>query len=119
MDRARHVRHGAPALHLGWEATHRLLQVEEQTSAWHQEAMPGRHWYLWTVAVDPTRQGEGIGGVLMRHTFARADADHLPCYLETTHPKALAIHRRNGFAVVKEARIADELTVWAMVRPAA
>lgn len=104
--------------HLGWAGTLRLLEVEEKTSRWHEDALGGPHWYLWTIAVDPARQGEGIGSALMRHTFATADADGLPCYLETTHPRALAIHRSHGFEVVHEARIRGELPVWSMVRPA-
>lgn len=106
-------------LHLGWDATARLLQAEETTSRWHADLMDQPHWYLWTLAVDPAHQGEGIGGELMRHTFATADAAGLPCYLETTHPRALAIHQAHGFEIARHERIGDTLDVWAMVRPAA
>lgn len=54
----------------------------------------------------------------MRHTFARAEADGLPCCRETTSERALAIHRAHGFEVVEEGTIPGSgLQVWYMVRP--
>lgn len=100
---------------MGIAATARLLEVDAVTERLHREAVEGPHWYLWSLAVDPGRQGEGLGGALMARTFAEADAAGLPCYLETTHPRARAIHEAHGFEVVGEADLGG-LTIWAMVR---
>ena len=41
------------------------------------------HWYLQLLATHPDWQRQGLGAELMAVTFARAEADGLPCYLET------------------------------------
>src|SRR5262249_45267523 len=42
------------------------------------------HWYLQTIGTDPSKQGKGYGSLVMRHQLTRADAQHLPCYLESS-----------------------------------
>lgn len=87
----------------------------------HEELMPGRHWYLWAVGVDPDARGRGIGGALLRPVLDRADADGVPCYLETQTEANVAFYRSLGFEVVREARDpVGRLPLWFMVRePAA
>lgn len=103
--------------HLGLEATRRLLSVEEAMGRQHAAVVQGPHWTLWTLGVDPERQGEGLGGALMRHTFAASERDGVPCYLETTSRTARAIHANHGFRVAGELDLGG-LTVWSMVRDA-
>ncbi len=62
------------------------------------------HWYLQTLGVDPSRQGEGIGRRLIRPVLDRADAEGLPCYLETATRSNVAWYAGAGFAVVEELR---------------
>ena len=64
--------------------------------------VPPRHWYLPTLGVDPSRQGQGIGGALLRPGLARADAEGLWCYLETEKEKNLPFYQRHGFEVAAE-----------------
>lgn len=59
------------------------------------------HWYLEALGVHPRGQGRGVGGRLMRLGLQRADADGLPCYLETSDPENEAFYRRFGFEVVQ------------------
>ena len=102
---------------LGLRATWRLLMAERETDARHRRLMRSRHWYLWMIGVHPDRQGEGLGARLMAHTFAQADADGVPCYLETTHPRAHAIHTAHGFRdAVRGVIPGTDLMVWSMVR---
>lgn len=83
----------------------------------HKRDMPPRHWYLPLVGVDPPRQGQGLGGQLMEHALARADADRLPCYLENTKERNLPFYRRHGFDVIVEANVPDGgPTIWTMKR---
>lgn len=62
------------------------------------------HLYLWLLAVDPTRQGTGIGSALLREGLARADAAGVPCILETGTERNVRFYQRHGFEVVREAR---------------
>jgi ribosomal protein S18 acetylase RimI-like enzyme len=62
-------------------------------------------WYLSIVAVDPTRQGQGLGRKLLEPTLAEADRVSAACYLETFSPQNLSFYERLGFAT--EARFAE------------
>ena len=70
--------------------------------------VPPRHWYLPTLGVDPSRQGQGIGGALLRPGLARADAEGLWCYLETEKEKNLPFYQRHGFEVAVEGDLPED-----------
>ena len=76
-------------------------------------------------AVDPACQGQGLCGRLLRELLALADAEGLPCYLEASGPRAVAIFARVGFRRVGEAAVdardgaAPFQFLYAMVRPGA
>lgn len=59
------------------------------------------HWYLEALGVHPAGQGRGVGGRLMSMGLQRADADGLPCYLETSDPNNEGFYRQFGFEVVQ------------------
>ncbi|MFZ7087509.1 mycothiol synthase [Curtobacterium sp. RRHDQ10] len=55
---------------------------------------------FYAVAVHPSRQGQGVGGVLMRAGFARLAGRGLEAaalYVEGDNTAALALYRRTGF----------------------
>lgn len=58
------------------------------------------HWYLPWLAVDPSKQGQGLGADLLRRTLAVVDADHQPAYLETPNPRTVPLYEAQGFRVV-------------------
>lgn len=106
----------APLL-LGPAGTTRLVRAAAAMDARHARAVQGPHWYCWLLAVDPARQGGGHGGALMAHTFDRADADGVPCYLETTSERALSVHLAHGYAIVDDDAIpGTDLRVWSLLR---
>ncbi|HVL88656.1 MAG TPA: GNAT family N-acetyltransferase [Actinomycetota bacterium] len=89
----------------------------EQVGPVHAQLMPDPHWYLMILGVDPPHQGKGIGGAMMQSVLARADADRLPCYLETAQERNVGFYRRFGFEVVNEHWIGDDgPRVWMMTR---
>jgi GNAT superfamily N-acetyltransferase len=55
------------------------------------------HWYLNVVSTLPSRQGQGLGAAVLRPILGRADAERVPCYLESTNPRNRTLYRRNGF----------------------
>jgi GNAT superfamily N-acetyltransferase len=55
------------------------------------------HWYLNVVSTLPSRQSQGLGAAVLRPVLERADADGLPCYLESTNPRNRTLYYRNGF----------------------
>lgn len=63
------------------------------------EGVPARHWYLDVIAVDPSRQGSGVGGALIRAVNERADAEAIPVLLMTMQARTLPLYQRYGYAV--------------------
>jgi ribosomal protein S18 acetylase RimI-like enzyme len=74
-----------------------LFAVLEQMG----EAHPTRpHWYLPWLAVEPGRQGDGLGGRLLGHCLEVVDESGLPAFLETPNPRNVGFYERHGFVVV-------------------
>jgi GNAT superfamily N-acetyltransferase len=55
------------------------------------------HHHLAFLAVQPDRQGEGIGGHLMEQHHRRLDAAGVGAYLEASSPEARALYLRHGY----------------------
>lgn len=72
-------------------------QVVEGITRYHPHEP---HWYLSMIGVDPARQGMGLGSALLKAGLARVDADHLPAYLESSHPRNVPLYERFGFEVM-------------------
>ncbi len=78
-------------------------------------------WYLQAVGTDPAQQGKGWGGVVIRHHLARADAEGVACYLESSKEANIPIYERLGFKVTGELTLptrgkSQGLTIWPMWR---
>ena len=64
-------------------------------------------WYLDQLGVDPSHQGEGVGGALVRFGLERAAAAGLPAFLETAKERNLGFYASLGFRVVDEGTVPD------------
>lgn len=105
-------------LRLGPAVLARFMRYSDYVEQLHRQDTPPRHWYLQRLGVEPSRQGQGIGSALMEPVLARADADGLPCYLETEDARNLPLYRRHGFEVMTEGDVPKGAPhVWTMVRP--
>ncbi|MQS34988.1 GNAT family N-acetyltransferase [Streptomyces katsurahamanus] len=82
------------------------------------EAHPKRaHEYLWFIAVDPARQGEGLGTELLRTALAHGDREGVPAYLEASSSRSRDLYRRLGFTVVEPLiTLPDGPVIWPMWR---
>ena len=94
-------------LKFGRAAFGRLMSSLGHYERLHKRDVPPRHWYLPALGVEPARQGQGIGGALIRPMLARADAEGLFCYLETEKERNLSFYRRHGFEVAAEDHLPD------------
>ena len=104
-------------LKFGLAAFRRLMRSQGHYERLHKRDVPPRHWYLPTLGVDPPRQGQGIGGTLLRPVLARADAEGLWCYLETEKEKNLPFYQSHGFEVAAEGDLpGDGPRFWTMRR---
>lgn len=89
------------AILIGWKNLSRITTCEDYAAKVHREIMPGPHWYLWGLAVDPEYQRQGIGSRLMEPGLRRADNLGLPTYLETHDDQNIAYYQKNGFELVR------------------
>ncbi len=76
------------------------------------------HWYLQTIGTDPSKQGKGYGGLVMRHQLSRADEAGLPAYLESSKEKNLPIYQSFGFELTGEIKLPKGPTLYPMWRKA-
>lgn len=78
----------------------------------------GRFWYLHYVGVRRDHQGNGHGGRIIRAQTAVADAEALPCWLETATPENVPLYERLGFVTQVEWDVpAGGPHFWGMMRP--
>jgi ribosomal protein S18 acetylase RimI-like enzyme len=81
------------------------------------ETMPGAHWYLAGIGVDPAAQRRGVGGALLRPGIDAAAEAGLPAVLLTNSPDNLGFYAAHGFEVVREGETPESGPhAWAMVK---
>jgi ribosomal protein S18 acetylase RimI-like enzyme len=104
-------------LRVGLSHIRNYFVIDQSFGEIHHQTVSGPHWYLCILAVDPSRQGTGVGQALLQYHLARVDQDQLPCYLETNNERNLAFYQKVGFSVSgQETPIPGGPTVWGMLR---
>jgi len=66
--------HRLPSI-LGAEAHGRFTSFLDYLAPLRSRAVPGPHWYVMILGVDPRNQREGVGRSLLQEMFRRADAE--------------------------------------------
>ena len=95
----------------------RVKSLYEYVFSTHDELMPMRHWYLYTIGVDPKFQGQGFGSHLIRIMLARIDKEQLLCYLDTNTEENVGLYEHFGFKIVRRYQIpGSDVINWSMVR---
>ena len=98
-------------------ATGSFLAYGSAVEALRAEAMPGEHWYLAGIGVDPSAQRQGIGSALLRPGVEAAARAGLPAVLLTNAAANLPFYEANGFEVVRRGTTPEKgPDAWAMVR---
>jgi ribosomal protein S18 acetylase RimI-like enzyme len=121
--------HYPPSLPLQWGLTRavafhtrvdRALRFAVADMWMKRHHLRAPHHYLFMLGVEPECQGQGHGSVLLRALSARANADGMPCYLETDKPSSVRLYERHGYAVTHDASLprVRRLQLWFMQRAA-
>jgi ribosomal protein S18 acetylase RimI-like enzyme len=90
-------------------------RVLRWSGEWARLDPPEPHWHLGPIAVDPTAQGQGVGGAMVRALCAIVDGEGEFAYLETDKPENVRFYARFGFAVTAESEVLG-LQNWFMSR---
>jgi len=102
---------------VGTEASARFTNIIRFVEAFHQRFAADRHLYLQWLGVEPSRQGQGLGSATMTPELRRADAERLPCYLETFQPRNVPLYLKHGFQIMaEEVEPASCLRAWFFLR---
>lgn len=73
-------------------------------------------WYLPIIGVDPAFHSRGIGSALLSYAIARADAEGLPAYLESSNPRNISLYERHGFVAMEAIQVGSSPPVVPMLR---
>ncbi|MGC4875686.1 GNAT family N-acetyltransferase [Micromonospora sp. DT43] len=95
------------------EWTDRFQHLDELFAANHPH--PDHH-HMAFLAVQPGRQGQGLGTALMRHHHAWLDANGMPAYLEASSPRSRDLYARHGYRAGEPFRVPDGTPFWPMWR---
>ena len=82
----------------------RFIGTLDEFEKKHDALLQAPHWYLMILGVDPSRQGQGLGGVLMADVLRRADLAGQDAYLETQKARNVTFYQKHGFEVVENFR---------------
>jgi ribosomal protein S18 acetylase RimI-like enzyme len=105
---------------VGADPVARMTHVAEHNDRLRRQHVPGRHWFLSILAVDPAHQRQGRATRLVKGMLSRLDREAIACYAETTEPSVFPFYRRLGFELGTESTVpGTDLTVWPLVRPPA
>jgi GNAT superfamily N-acetyltransferase len=101
----------------GPEAYERFVGAFSYFRHVHHEVIESPHWYLELLGVAPQHQGQGIGKALLFPVLQRADAEGLPCYLETFTKRNIPFYESSGFQVAQAGvEPQSQIPFWAMKR---
>ncbi len=102
-----------PLLRIGVSNIPRCLKW---TDTWKKADPSESHWHLGPVAIESTRQGRGIGSILMKAFIEKMDTLHASSYLETDKDINVTFYERFGFKIIGEEDILGVLN-WYLQRP--
>lgn len=80
----------------------RIGRMQRLRAAFDANHPKAPHWYLFFLAVDPARQGQGLGSAMLKSTLAPIDAAGASAYLEASSEKNVPLYLRHGFEIVSE-----------------
>lgn len=98
---------GEAPRHLGDAGLGRFGAAMDHLGELHHRLMPGAHWYLMVLGVDPAYQRRGLGRAVLRPVLDAADRARQPCYLETQKAVNVPFYQAQGFAVRAETDLPD------------
>jgi ribosomal protein S18 acetylase RimI-like enzyme len=90
-----------------------MSEAFEQMGASHPDEP---HWYLPLIGIDPSRQNQGLGSLLMQHAHSIFDRDGTLAYLESSNPKNIPFYQRHGYEVLRTIRVGSCPPISPMLR---
>ena len=89
-----------------------VIKFFEEFSEYHPEDA----WYLAFIAVDPCKQGSGIGSFILKEALKMIDERNEKAYLEASSERNMSLYERHGFECMGRIQINDSPTAFPMIR---
>ncbi len=101
----------------GLRSLGRFMRMANYMEKVNKPILARPHWHLMMIGIQPSRQGQGLGSTLLQPMLDRADAEEIPCMLESGNERNLPFYQRHGFEVAAHHQIPKGgPEVWVMVR---
>lgn len=101
---------------LGLGAVRRLAIMGGPTKELHHAHAPIPHDYLLQLAVDPSKQGSGLGSKLLVKGLEQAAKAGRGVWLETTNPRNVAFYERHGLRVMERRSLPGGVSLVGLAR---
>ncbi len=85
-----------------------------KADAIHRRQRP--HWYLFSLGVDPSAQGQGLGSRLIAPVLEQCDADQIGAYLESSKQENIPFYARHGFKETEPFKLPSGPVIYPMWR---
>jgi hypothetical protein len=119
LEIQRLLRTGSPPIRsrMSWLSLKRSLALAAWIEQVRQRMAQQQHWYLVALGVESSNHAKALRQALIEPVLSRADADGLPCYLETFHEGNLPFYKEHGFRIEGGGRVPDYgPNYWVMMR---
>ena len=73
-------------------------------------------WYLEYLAVDPSKQGSGLGSLILKESLKVMDELGEAAYLESSNPQNMSLYERFGFRFLKKIQVGSSPQINTMFR---
>ena len=73
-------------------------------------------WYLEYLAVDPSKQGSGLGSLILKESLKVIDELGEAAYLESSTPQNMSLYERFGFRFLKKIQVGSSPQINTMFR---
>lgn len=105
------------ALSMGLKSMVRFMKSASFLEKVKNQVISRPHWVLVLLGIEPAQQSRMLGGLLIQPILARADAEGVPCYLDSANERNHAFYRRHGFKVAAQGQVPQGgPQIWAMLR---
>ncbi len=93
---------GLSVMKIGKEAGIRFNKYDEFNMKLHKDSINEPHQYIIGIGVNPEKQGQSFGKILLTSMLKIAEEKNHPCYLETHDEENVEIYKKYGFQVVSK-----------------
>ena len=100
-----------------WKNLHILRKNDDFVEDLHRKLVPGTHWYLSTIGIEPKHQCKGIGSRMLSFMIKYIAKEHKTIFLVTNSERNVKLYKCFGFRILhKVLTPRTNIYHWSMIR---